>query len=375
MVYHNLPTLEAPSYFDERVVRASSHPVPFALRPVPATFALRSSRSATFSSFEDLLERNDTRAFLVLRHDVIVYERYFGGVTRETRLPAFSMSKTFAAVLMGSAERDGLITSAEQHLVDFVPEFAARPGYRDITLDHLLRMTSGIDFDEESIAGPMFYYTSDLRSRTRAYDVRWPAGQHYEYGSVSTQLLWEVLHERLEGRTVASYFEKSVWESIGAERSAAWALDSAENGVEKLSSGLSATTRDYARLGSLFQHGGRFRGRRVISERWAHESLAIDDVPGVVHTTDGAVRRGHYQWFRTLDGCCYFAKGYHGQYVFVHGPLDVVIVRFGEGYGDVDWTALFSRVAESLAGPRAPSPGGDGAVALFAARSSVTPKP
>jgi CubicO group peptidase (beta-lactamase class C family) len=364
ILYFNLPTLAAPTYFDERVVRPSSRPAPFARQAHPAAFALRHSRRATFATFEDLLERNDTRAFLVLRHDVIAYERYFGAVTAETRLPAFSMSKTFAALLVGCAERDGLIASAEQRLVAFVPALAAKPGYGDVTLAHLLRMTAGIDFEEESAAGPMFYYTTDLRSRTIAYDIKWLPGRHYQYGSVSTQLLWEVLHERLRGRTVASYFEERVWESLGAERSAAWALDSAEHGVEKLSSGLSATTRDYARLGVLFQHAGRYRGRRVISERWAEESLAADEVPGIVHTTDGAVRRGRYQWFRTLDGCCYFAKGYNGQYVFVHRALDVVIVRFGEGYGDVDWTALFSRVAESLAGPEAPSTHAPGAVAL-----------
>ena len=79
-----------------------------------------------------------------------------------------------------------------------------------------------------------------------------------------------------------------------------------------------------------------------------NDSLAEDEVAGVVRTTDGDVRRGRYQWFWTLDGCCYFAKGYHGQYVFVDRARDVVVVRFGEGYGDVDWMALFTQVARSL---------------------------
>ena len=118
--------------------------------------------------------------------------------------------------------------------------------------------------------------------------------------------------------------------------------------MEKLSSGLSATARDFARLGVLFQHRGRVRGRPVVSEPWIADSLAGDEVSGVVHTTDGDVRRGRYQWFWTRDGCCYFAKGYNGQYVFVHRDRDVVVVRFGEGYGKVDWTDLFTRMAESL---------------------------
>jgi CubicO group peptidase (beta-lactamase class C family) len=347
--YYNIPSLSAPHYFEERLVRASSHPLPFERRREQVSFAMRQSRDESFETFEDLLSENETRALLVLRHDVIVYERYFGGITAETRLPAFSMSKTFGAVLIGAALRDGLIDSVQQHLVEFVPALSARPGYRGITLEHLLRMTSGIDFDEESTAGAMLYYTTDLRSLTHSFDVRTLPGQHYQYGSLSAQLLWEVLENRLGGRTVTRYFEERLWEPLGAERPAAWSLDSAEKGVEKFSSGLSATARDYARLGVLFQHGGRVRDRPVISERWVEDSLAPDDVAGIVHTTDGAVRRGRYEWFWTLDGRSYFAKGYNGQYVFVDRDRDVVVVRFGEGYGEVDWTVLFKQIAESLA--------------------------
>jgi CubicO group peptidase (beta-lactamase class C family) len=195
----------------------------------------------------------------------------------------------------------------------------------------------------------MLYYTTDLRSLTHSFDVRTLPGQHYQYGSLSAQLLWEVLENRLGGRTVTRYFEERLWEPLGAERPAAWSLDSAEKGVEKFSSGLSATARDYARLGVLFQHGGRVRDRPVISEQWVEDSLAPDDVAGIVHTTDGAVRRGRYEWFWTLDGRSYFAKGYNGQYVFVDRDRDVVVVRFGEGYGEVDWTVLFGQMAESLA--------------------------
>jgi CubicO group peptidase (beta-lactamase class C family) len=346
--YYNVPNLSAPHYFEERLVGASSHPLPFERRREPVVFAMRESQDESFGTFEDLLAANRTRALLVLHHDIIVYEHYFGGVTAETRLPAFSMSKTFGAVLVGAAMRDGLIESVQQHLVEFVPALSARPGYRGITLEHLLRMTSGIDFDEESTAGAMLYYTTDLRSLMHTYEVRTLPGQHYEYGSVSAQLLWEVLQSRIGDRTVSRYFEERLWQPLGAERAAAWSLDSTDKGVEKFSSGLSATVRDYARLGVLFQHGGRVGDCLVISEQWVEDSLAQDEVAGTVHTTDGWVRRGRYEWFWTLDGRAYFAKGYNGQYIFVDVPRDVVVVRFGEGYGKVAWTELFRQMAESL---------------------------
>ena len=105
-------------------------------------FRLINSERAKYGSFDGLLTANQTRAFVVSRDDVIVYERYFGGFSATTQLPAFSMSKTFATLLIGCAIEDGLLT--DRRLVTYLPELASKPGYDKVTLEHLLRMTSGI---------------------------------------------------------------------------------------------------------------------------------------------------------------------------------------------------------------------------------------
>ncbi|MBI5534903.1 MAG: serine hydrolase [Deltaproteobacteria bacterium] len=348
MVIHNAPSLAAPTYFDSREVLPSATPMPLQRAEREATFELGSSLRKKYGSFDAWLEANHTRAFVVVHNDVIIYERYFGEVSSTTLLPSFSMSKTYAAVLIGCALRDGLIASVDQPVTDYIPEPAAKPRYDQVTLDQLLRMTSGIDFDEETSAGGVFYYCTDLRNRMYAYDVKWIPGQHYLYGSVNVQLLWDVLHRRLSGSTVAAYFEKSIWDPIGAEHAASWSLDSKSSGVEKLSAGFNATARDHARLGLLFLHQGTLQGRAVVPKQWIEESLVADPIAGVVRTADGVVRRTRRQWFLTLDGRSYFAKGYHGQYIFVAPDKNVVFVRFGDGYGSVDWTSLFDRLARSL---------------------------
>ena len=346
-MYFGQPSLSAPTYFAKRTVAARS-PVPLRTSDAEATIAIKDSKHASYRSFDELLDQNHTRAFLVVRDDVVVYERYFGGVARTTQLPSFSMSKTFAAVLVGAAVEDRVLGSLSDRLVSYVPELAPRPGYGDITLEHLLRMISGIDFVEDSYAGGAFYYTADLRSRMYAYDTKWPAGSHYLYGSISMQLLWDAMHRRLAGKTVTQYFEDRVWSRIGAEHAAVWSLDSASSGIEKLFGGFAATTRDHARIGLLFLHGGEMNGEHVVSPEWVREALALDPVAGVVQTSDGNVRRGKYQWFWSLDGRSYFAKGYRGQYVFVVPDRKTVFVRFGDEYGDVDWPALFTRIADGL---------------------------
>ncbi len=353
--YFNTPTLAAPSYFDSRPVQVSSRPAPLAKSARETPFGLTESEHATFGSFDALLEANHTRAFLAIHDDQIVYERYFGGVTRTTRLPSFSISKTFAAVLVGCAVGDGLLPSVDQSVVTYLPELASRRLYSDVTLDQLLRMTSGIDFDEESTAGAALYYCTNLRDLMYGYDVKWAPGQHYLYGSVNIQLLWDVLHRRLGGPTVSRYFEERVWDPLGAEQAAAWSLDSESSGIEKLFGGFSATARDHAKLGLLFLHGGTLNGRAIVSHAWVDASLSPDPVAGLVHTRDGLVRRGKYQWFLTRSGRSFFAKGYNGQYVFVIPDRHMVFVRFGEGYGDVAWLSLFERLADAMPEPEPPA--------------------
>lgn len=346
-MYYGQPSLSAPTYFESRVVRALG-PSPLRRRASAVPVTETTSTHRRYRTFDDLLEANGTRAFLVIKDDVIVYERYFDGVAATTQLPSFSMSKTFAAVLVGCALEEGILGSLDDRLIAYVPELATKRGYADITLDHLLRMTSGIDFVEDSYAGGALYYSLDLRARMYAYDVKWPAGTHYLYGSISMQLLWDALNRRLGGKTVSRYFEERVWTPIGAEHAAAWSLDSVDSGIEKLFGGFSATARDHARIGLLFLHGGVMNGRAVVSPTWIRESLTPDPLAGVVHTTDGSVKRGKFQWFLTLDERSFFAKGYRGQYVFVVRDKNTVFVRFGDDYGDVDWPALFVRIANSL---------------------------
>ncbi len=342
------PTLAAPSYFDDRIVHASSAPLPLPASSPEATLHLTPAERARYRSFDELLAAQHTRAFLVIHDDVIVYERYFHGFSAESQLPAFSMSKTVAAVLVGRAVSQGLLPSLDESLTDYVPELVDKPRYDEITLEQLLRMTSGIDFHEESLDGPQFYYATDLRARMYSDDVEEQPGAHYQYGSVNMQLLWDVIHRRLGGDTVSHYFEQQVWEPLGAERPASWSLDSRASGIEKFSGGFNATLRDYARVGLLFLHGGTFAERPILPRAWVARALSPDPVAGLVHTTDGWVRRGKYQWFLTNDGRGFFAKGFRGQYVFVAPKEHAVFVRFGEGYGDVAWTSLFLRLAGEL---------------------------
>jgi CubicO group peptidase (beta-lactamase class C family) len=354
MMYYNTPTLAAPTYFDARAVAPSETPLVLPVEEQPA-FGMQAARAKKYASFEALLEENETRAFVVIDDGRIVYERYFDGFSRETLLPSFSISKTYAALLVGCALADGLFPSLDARIVDYVPSLSQKPGYAAIELEHLLRMTSGIDYDEESTETALLYYTSDLGSYLNAYDVKWPPGSRYLYGSINIQLLWQALRATIPYASVSQYFGERVWKPLGASRAATWSLDSREHGAEKFFTGFNATARDHALLGLVFLYGGRLNGHAIVPDAWVRDSLAPDAIAGTVEIADGRVRRGKYQWFLTLDGRAFFAKGYRGQYVFVVPESGTVFVRFGEAYGDVRWPELFFELARGLRTPAGPS--------------------
>ncbi|MDV7399014.1 serine hydrolase, partial [Arthrospira platensis SPKY1] len=98
-------------------------------------------------TLDEVLSTSETIAFVMVRQDAILLERYGGGHSAESLSQFFSVSKSITSALIGAAIEDGIIRSVDQGIVDFVPEFAGR-GFDRLTIAHLLTMTSGIAYVE-----------------------------------------------------------------------------------------------------------------------------------------------------------------------------------------------------------------------------------
>jgi len=97
------------------------------------------------------LEGSSTAAFLVIRHDSILYEKYFDGFDRSSLLPSFSLVKSFVATLTGIAHDEGKIKSFDEPMTNYLPKFLKKdPRFAQITIQHLLDMRSGLQWDEGS---------------------------------------------------------------------------------------------------------------------------------------------------------------------------------------------------------------------------------
>jgi CubicO group peptidase (beta-lactamase class C family) len=332
----------------------------FPARPIPAGTRVSPLRAGAEVDLrltgegrrlDELLRETDTLAFLVVHEDRLVHERYFDGATRESPQTSFSAAKSFASTLVGIAIDDGLIESVEDPVTDYLPELAARDRrFRDITLRHLLTMSSGIRYREggfPSLGDDTYtYYGVDLRdialNRTR---VDAPPGLAWQYNNFHPLLLGLVL-ERVTGTSVSEFMARSLWQPLGAEADASWSLDSERSGFEKMESGVNARPVDFARFGLLFLHGGEWNGRRIVSEDWVRAATGADPSANLAYYHG----YGYFWWIDVQRSGRFYAMGKYGQYIYVAPDADAVVVRFGRdsGLGNPSWVATLRDIADQL---------------------------
>jgi CubicO group peptidase (beta-lactamase class C family) len=300
---------------------------------------------------DEFLRDTETLAFLVVHDDRLAYERYFNGATRESLQTSFSAAKSFVSILVGIAIDEGLIGSVDDRVTEYLPELAARdPRFREITLRHLLTMSSGIRYEEggfPSLGDDTYtYYGVDLRDvALNRIRIAGRPGVAWQYNNYHPLLLGLVL-ERTSGTSVSEFMGRRLWQSLGAEADATWNLDSERSGFEKMESGLNARPVDYARFGLLMLHNGEWNGGQIVSEDWVRAAT------GANPSTDQAYYHGYrYFWWMDVERPGrFYALGKYGQYVYVAPDADTVVVRLGSDWdpGNITWLATFRDIADQL---------------------------
>jgi CubicO group peptidase (beta-lactamase class C family) len=304
--------------------------------------------------FDSFLRATDTRSFVVVHEDRLVYDRYFDGSDRRTLQTSFSVAKSFLSTLVGIAIDQGHIGSVNDPVTDYLPELMDRDErFERIRLRDLLSMSSGLRYEEPDVPVPWgddvaTYYGVDLRDVgvNGSRIVGDPAAE-WHYNNYNPLLLGMVL-ERTTGMTVSEYMATRLWQPLGAEADATWSLDSERSGFEKMESGLNAAPVDYARFGLLFLHGGRWNGERIVSEEWVRAATAADS------TGDPAEDYQYFWWLDLERPDRYYGLGNLGQYLYVAPDADTVIVRNGSEWGAENdtWLSTFRGIADDLARPR-----------------------
>lgn len=293
--------------------------------------------------FENYLEDNKTVAFLIIQNDTIQYENYWGKYDETSIVPSFSMAKSITSILIGCAIDDKLIKSVNEPITNYIPELKEN-GFDKVTIEHVLQMTSGLDFNENYF-NPFgdvatFYYGTNLRKEIRKMKLKTEPGKQFEYVSGNTQLLGLILERALENKSVTEYLEEKIWKPLEMEFEASWSLDRKKEGLEKTFCCINARARDYAKIGRLYLNKGKWNGKQIVSEDWVKQSTKID-------TANGSVWYYQYQWWLPTQTGDFMAQGILGQYIYVHPKKNLVIVRLGKNQGGTDWWEILSSLGQA----------------------------
>jgi CubicO group peptidase (beta-lactamase class C family) len=277
------------------------------------------------------LATTHTAAFLVIRNDSMIYENYLDGFTRDDILPSNSMSKSFTGTLVRIANNEGKIRSLSEPMTNYIPELLKKDSnFKKITIQHLLDMRSGFDFNEGRYNLQDDAIRYGLRRNLKKYmlkvKIAEPPGR-FRYQSVNTQFLGLII-ERATGKKLSAYLEEKIWRPLGMEHDATWNVDSKKRKREFASAGLNAIPRDFAKLGQLYLNKGKWNGQQIIDEEWMNTIASAD----TMNKYNGY--KNHW-WSRTNSRTGAFsAIGFLNQYLYVNPNNNVVIVRIGKRWAN-----------------------------------------
>ncbi len=303
-------------------------------RRAPEELGLAYSFRGRTRTLADYLAENPATGLLIARGDTILFEHYQYARTPADRFTSQSMAKTVVGLLVGTAVADGSIRSVDDPAEAYVPDWTGTELGRT-PIRALLRMSSGLAFtetydgtdDNAALGRGLFARTgagpeavvSRFGSRVA------PPGTVFHYAGRDTEALGLVL-AHVTGQSLATLLETRLWQPMGAEAAATWATD--HTGHQIAYCCLSATLRDWARLGLLVADGGKVGGRQLVPADWIRDATAYEPGSPFAPTVDGRHWGYGYQvWLMAGDRHDVAFVGIHGQRLFVDPVSKLVLVQ------------------------------------------------
>ncbi len=286
-------------------------------RFVPPAFSLADLAQTTSERSAELPR---LRSVLVSINGEIVLERYFNGAGPNLSTNVKSASKSVISALVGIAIHRGLIPGIETPIKDYFPYLAnasVDPAKRDITIEDLLTMRSGLESTSGRNYGRWAYSKNWVRFVLDLPLID-PPGSRMNYSTGNTHLLSAIL-TKAAGMSARDFAQEALAGPLGFQMSS-WSRD--PQGIYFGGNNMTMTPRQMLAFGEMYRSGGRWNGSQVVPPEWVDASFQ----PRGRSRRSGQLY-GYGWWMREIAGrrAC-FAWGYGGQYIFIVPELDLVFV-------------------------------------------------
>ena len=308
--------------------------------PMPAGVDAQRLQSAISDAFTEPVTGRSrrTRAVVVVHRGRLIAERYAAGFHRNMPLAGWSMSKGVVNALVGILVRRGKLNP---HNPAPVPEWQT-PGdpRKEITLDQLLRMTSGLRFTEvytpPSDVTEMLFHSRDFGAAAAAKPLEASPGEQWHYSSGTSNIIARIIRDTVEseyGHSVR-FIRRELFNPLGMN-SAVVEFD--PSGTFVGSSYTFATVRDWARFGLLYLQDGVWQGKRILPPGWVDYSRTpTPAAPAGQYGAHFWLNAGGRRW-HSLPADLFMAWGFQGQFLIMVPSKDLVLVRLGLNTRATGW--------------------------------------
>jgi CubicO group peptidase (beta-lactamase class C family) len=274
-----------------------------------------------------------TKAVVVVQDGKVIAERYADDIGVDTQLRGFSMTKSVVNALIGILTQQGLVTpSFPAPIAEW--RGAADPR-REIEVEHLMRMTSGLALDETNSgfdpSSQMLFLHDDMAGFAVKAPLIATPGTRWAYSSATTQILARIIRDAAGGPEQALKLAwRELFNPLGMRNVT---LEFDGTGTLQGSSSMLASARDWARFGLLYLQDGVVGGRKILHEDWVDLSAAatLDTDYGAgfwTNRSDNEHAKGRVAMGIPRDA--FFAFGDMGQRIVILQSQRMVIVRLGD---------------------------------------------
>ncbi len=270
-------------------------------------------------------------AHVIAECNVYPYEKGMWHVTH-------SLAKSITSLGVGMLVDDCRL-SLDDKVVDFFPNAVSKVSSilkKDLTVRHLLTMTSGVTLNEVGSVTEKNWIKAFLNSGTA-----FKPGTEFRYNSMNTYMLSAIV-QRITGQTLFEYMKERMFEPMGIKK-IQW--ESCPMGITKGGWGMYILPEDIAKIAQLIIDRGIWKGKRIVSEKW------IDAASSFKVRSDRNMNDygyGYQIWMGKRRGSCQF-NGMLGQNAYIFPDINMIIVSTA-GNGDLSPKSSMTNIVESYFG-------------------------
>jgi CubicO group peptidase (beta-lactamase class C family) len=285
-----------------------------------------------------------TRAVLVIHKDSLIAEKYDNGISSETPLLGWSMTKSVMNTLIGILVKAGKLEVNQSHLFkEWSDDDRA-----NITLENLLRMNTGLSWEEDyskvSDVTKLLYLTENVVAEAIDNPLEYKIGEHWCYSSGTSNLVSGLIRKQFA--TLDEYLDfpyQALFQKIGMNSAI---IETDESGNYIGSSYMYATAKDWAKYGLLYLHRGKIGDEQLFNPEWTDFSFSETENSEGIYGAHFWINKRNLA-YPDVPVDLYSANGYQGQRIFIIPSKDVVVVRLGLNQ-DVNFNHFLKGILDAI---------------------------